>query len=562
MNSVEAPLTAPAPPVISRGDELSAGVRARERAAPWFLFFGVLFVYLLFPTRNYYWDGIAFARTIEQSGGLGPALIHPHHLLYNVFGYCVHQAFAAVGLQMRAVHAMQTANALLSALSALLLYRFLRYTLRSTFLSAALTLLFSFSATWWKYSTDADSYVLSILSLLVCVNLLFAARKARPWSLALAHSAGMFMHQLAVFFYPVIVLGLILCRREFTLRRRLMFALKYSAAASSLTLAVNYYCFHLRTGAYGLTDFAAWLTAYVQGPDSYSLGFDLREVIVQTFRGHARLFFGGRFNWLDGLLSPPILALLAALICTALFLAYQAVRNFGPVVSSFRTATPLDDRVKPAAAACGLWACCYFVFLCFWYPYFTPYRMFYLPALVFLLGVASVRYDLFRTPARRRFALMFVAALAASNFLFFIYPLSHVEKNPPVAMALGMGEAWPAGTVVFYAKSNADNELFRYFNPATDWRKFDSGSGWSFEEELRGIYQRGGSAWIDASAFDLLRTAPEGSRWLSEHGSGARRVELVNNAYRIIFVQIVPPAGAQPRDGLRGAAPADENSVE
>lgn len=556
MNSVEAPLTIPASFVNARGDELSAGVGARERAVPRVLSLGVLAVYLLFPTRNYYWDGIDFALNIERSQGLSRTLIHPHHLLYNVFGYYVYHAFDALGSQTRAVHALQAANAILSALSALLFYRFLRRTLRSTFLCSALTLLFSFSATWWKYSTDADSYVPSVLCLLVCLNLLFAVRGPRPFLVALAHSTAMFMHQLAVFFYPVVVLGLLLNGGGLTLKRRLILILKYSVAASSITLAVNYYCFNLQTGAHGLTNFGAWLTSYVQGEQAYSLGFDLRKAVVHAFRGHARLVFEGRFNWLEGLLTPPVLILLVVLAALAAALLYQSLRGFRSAVSSFKSAEPLDERVKPVAAACALWACVYFVFLCFWYPYFTPYRVFYLPALIFLIGVAAVRYDLVHTRRRRRFAAMFVVAAALSNFLFFIYPLSHAEKTPPVALALRMGETWPAGTVVFYARPNADDELFRYFNPATDWRNLGPASCAPSDDELRAIYGRGGAAWLDASALDRLRSSLEGSRWLSEHGAEGRRVELVNNAYRIVFVQIVPPgvaAGARPADASPGA---------
>lgn len=304
----------------------------------------------------------------------------------------------------------------------------------------------------------------------------------------------------------------------------------------------------------------------MQGPQSYSLGFEPREVVFHAFSGHVRLFFAGRFNWLDGLLSPPVLILLAALISLAFFLAYQIIRNFGPALSSFRPATPIDERAGPAVAACALWACAYFVFLCFWYPYFTPYRMFYLPALIFLLGVALVRYDLTGTPRRRSCVSAFVAVVAVSNFLFFIYPLSHVEKNPPVAMAQGMGGTWTAGTVVFYARPNSDNELFRYFNPATEWRKLDSNPGGSFEETLREVYGRGGTAWMDASALDDISSSPEGSRWLAEHSNGGRRAELVGGGYRIIFVQVMSSAAAadaQVRDGSRGGGGRpDEDTVE
>jgi hypothetical protein len=158
-----------------------------------------------------------------------------------------------------------------------------------------------------------------------------------------------------------------------------------------------------------------------------------------------------------------------------------------------------------------------------------------------------------------------VAAVALSNFLFFIYPLSHLEKNPAVAMAHGMGGKWTAGTVVFYARPNSDNELFRYFNPATDWRRFDAAPGGSFEETLREVYRQGGAAWLDASALDEMRSSPEGSRWLVEHSAGGRRAELVGGGYRIIFVQILPAApdaAAQRPDGSRGGGRPDEDTVE
>lgn len=544
METFNAPQTASASLITGSVDGLSVRAGVTEKLTPWVLSLGVLFVYLLFPTKNYYWDGIDFALVIEQSRGFGPALIHPHHLLYNAFGYLVYHTFSAVGWPVRAVHALQFANTFLSALSALLFYRFLRHAFRSSFMSAVLTLLFSFSSTWWKYSTDADAYVPCLFSLLISLNLLFVSDKAQPWSIALAHAVGMFMHQLAVFFYPVAVLGLLLHGRGLGLKHRLVLALKYSAAASLTTLAVNYYYFSLQTGSYGLADFAGWLTSYVQGSQGYSFSFDLRDIVVQTFRGHTRLFFEGRFNWLEGLIGPPILILLGVLTVSVSLLAWKFIRGRKRLISSFRVSAPLEGRVKSVAAACSLWACVYFAFLCFWYPYFTPYRLFYLPALITLLGVALHRYELLRSPGRRLFALTFVAAMSLSNFLFFIYPLSHMEKNPPLAMALRMGEAWPTGTVIFYAGRNADNELFNYFNPGTTWRQIASASGMISEEELRHVYRQGGGAWVDASALDLLQSSPDGSRWLAEHGREGQRAELVDGAHRIIFVRLIPPADA------------------
>jgi len=43
-------------------------------------------VYLAFPTRQYYWDGISFSIDIEQAQSWRD-LFNVHHLLYNHIGY-------------------------------------------------------------------------------------------------------------------------------------------------------------------------------------------------------------------------------------------------------------------------------------------------------------------------------------------------------------------------------------------------------------------------------------------------------------------------------------------
>jgi hypothetical protein len=61
------------------------------------------------------------------------------------------------------------------------------------------------------------------------------------------------------------------------------------------------------------------------------------------------------------------------------------------------------------------------VFLFFWLPQNTFYRLFYLPALILLFGLllAARPHRISRTLA------VFVIAVALANFLFMIYPFSH-----------------------------------------------------------------------------------------------------------------------------------------
>ena len=92
-------------------------------------------------------------------------------------------------------------------------------------LALAGSLLFGFPATWWKFSTDANAYIPSIL-LLLCTDYIQARRlearrlearrlEARGWRpprlearrstvvAGLAHAGAMLFHELAILFLPV-----------------------------------------------------------------------------------------------------------------------------------------------------------------------------------------------------------------------------------------------------------------------------------------------------------------------------------------------------------------------
>src|SRR5829696_4054228 len=130
-----------------------------RQLAPWLLFIAISVIYLLFPTRVYYWDGIAFAQAIEDAKSLNPSLVHPNHLIYNFAGYLFYKLLRSLGAEIRAVTALQILNSLLSAACARLFFAILFDTLRSVYVALCLTVLFAFSATWWKFSTDANAYI-------------------------------------------------------------------------------------------------------------------------------------------------------------------------------------------------------------------------------------------------------------------------------------------------------------------------------------------------------------------------------------------------------------------
>ena len=471
-------------------------------------------IYLAFPTRVYYWDGIAFAQAIEDASGLNASLVHPNHLVYNFLGYVFYKLLRMFSGDIRAVTALQILNSLLSALCAGVLFSILMDTLRSLYFSFWLTLLFAFSATWWKFSTDANAYIPSVLFLLISFYLVLPDRKPRPLLTAFTFFLSMAFHQLAVFMLPVLALGIYLQNGPATLTRRALNAVYFSLAATMLIAAAYGWLFYLATGAFDLARLIRWTASYSPDADTK---FRFWSNLQYSLRGLARLFFGGRVNLLRGLVNPAIVVLLLCLVAAILVFIVNALRNLKPVKLR------LEMSRKTALLLALLWTAVYVLFLFFWLPQNTFYRLFYLPALILMLGLALVSVK--SSPAKTRALAAFTIAMAFANFLFLIYPFSHTEKYPPLAFALQMNRDWPPGTVIYYGAENSDAGLIRYFNPNTRWQLLRSSS---IE----------GPAWLETTAIDQLRSTPEGARWLETHARKESWRELNDSAYKIRFVQV------------------------
>ncbi len=101
---------------------------------------------ILLLTRNYYWDGIFFAHTIESAPRLNASLVHPSHLLDMVFQYVIYRAVLLTGFQPRALTVMQVSNCIFAALAACVFFRICLKSFKSLYVSLIATALFAFSA--------------------------------------------------------------------------------------------------------------------------------------------------------------------------------------------------------------------------------------------------------------------------------------------------------------------------------------------------------------------------------------------------------------------------------
>jgi hypothetical protein len=508
-------------------------IKIERKFWPILMLAGILTLYLLLPTKNYFWDGVDFAQHIEEATKLDASLIHPNHLFYNAYGYLIYRAAQTLGLSWRAIEALQIANSVLSILAAYIFFLIVKRSLKSPYLSYVLTLLFALSATWWKYSTDADSYIPSVLFIILSFYFVLPDKAARPFLVAVLHSASMMFHQMAVFFFPVLVVGIYLQTRESAERRRLIKVIEYCAAAFIITLATFYFSFHLQTGSYDFQRFIQWTTSLSPEPGH---SFSVWGNLVYTVNGHVKLFTSGRILYLKNSLGFTTIALVSILLILAAMLVWKLARHFGELKLFFSTLFQKDERFKLLRTLCAVWIITFLVFQYFFVPQHTFYRLFYLPAILLLIGTYLAQFDSAQAHTRRRYrAALLVAIIAISNLTFYIWPLSKVENFPPLEMALKLQGAWKPGTIVYFASRNSDNSLARYFNPSVVWIETDRER---MESELQKI--EGRDAWIETSLIDLYQSTPEGRRWLETHTIERPEYELVNDKYKLQFFQLRP----------------------
>jgi hypothetical protein len=514
-------------------------LKLTPRLERWGLFIGILLLYLLLPTRKYYWDGISFAQIIEDAPGLHPHLIHPNHLLYNVFGYLIYKLAGLSGIPVRALHVLQFANCLLSVLCAYIFFLILKSTFSSKYLIYSLTLLFSFSATWWMFSTDAGAYIPSILFLLVSFLLIQPAREPRPILVAIIHAISMLFHQLAMLFFPVALLGIFYQASSQSKRQRVKLMFHYIAVTFLITLPIYYFCFYLREESLSFPAFIQWTLSH--SADSH-FTFNLWNNFVVTLQGHLKLFLGasGRLPWIISMKNPLMVILFAGLIAAVAVLCLKLIRTPNVFRQFIRAIISSVSKLSPLLALLTVWCTCYLLFLLFFLPQNTFYRLFYLPAIILLLGVflnplmASSGYK------RKHRTALLVMIVAIFNLIFLIFPYSRIQGNPPLDLALKMRQSLPQGTVIYYTELNSDDMIVRYFNPQARWKRLETDTHAVPDRDMREVYMNGGSAWINTVTIDFLKSNLDGEVWLHEHTREQHKIELVNRKHRIQYFQIFP----------------------
>lgn len=424
------------------------------------LFVVMILLYAFFPTRTYYWDGVLFSLNIEgvHRGELPVgALFHPNHLLYSALGYVFYGVFVACGLSIRAITALQIVNISLAAITAWMLFRFARHLTRSMFVAAFCAVLFAFGATWWKFSTDADAYVITVLFLLLTIQLV-AREHLRLLLAAVCHITAMLFHELAVFAYVPVIFAIIFDSRR-TAVKRIWICCAY-VLSTAACVAVVYFI------AYQYSDHTAYpnLVAWITSRSASSQTTHGLKQLAGYVLSYVKLFAGGKLSLVREFFS--IAEVLAFAICVACIV--WAVYLFSrPVGSPGKSAGTAATSRRATWAILWAWLIPYAIFFAWWEPASTFYKLFIWPPIVLLIGIYAAR--------QRPAAFLAIAlGLAAWNFGAYIFPHSHASADPVLALAKQIDRQLPKNATVYYEAFSPDDWYLAYFAPGRRWTKLPS----------------------------------------------------------------------------------------
>jgi hypothetical protein len=450
------------------------------------VFCGFAALYSVFRTRDFYWDGIAFAQSIEDSGDHS-FLVHPNHLLYTVLGAYLHD-LAGSRLGFRAIDTLQLANCLIAALTVTMIGKWLLRVTDSTYLAVCFTVLFGCSATWWRFASDSNAYVPAVAMTVFALGLAWSKPPHHPVFVGMAHAGAMVLHQLAVFaFLP---LGVQLFRNSSTPWKSTG---QYVLAASVSVLAAYAWAYRATLGKWHDLGFFAWITR--SSPEA-AFSFDWGRNLALSVRGNVRLLFGGRAPESPGIAEAVLLVALALVLWLFLVRVFRSRSGLGAAC------TQLSEALWRSRDSLWVWWIApYVLFLLVWLPQNTFYRLFYLPPLV-LLGATVARKARPAGTGFHRLAL-FTLLVGLWNLQFVVLPASRGDHNRERGVIQAGQEQWAPGTRIYYTELVPENWGVRYFNPQTTWVPVTAESWPQVVGDIADRAGRDEPLWLDSTARTL-----------------------------------------------------------
>ncbi|HEY3135462.1 MAG TPA: hypothetical protein VGL29_05370 [Blastocatellia bacterium] len=108
------------------------------------------------------------------------------------------------------------------------------------------------------------------------------------------------------------------------------------------------------------------------------------------------------------------------------------------------------------------------------------------------------------------------------------------KSNLLVTAAKGANEKWNEHTVIYFNVSSPPDTAFQYFNERTEWRGATPKAIMRRDDEIRRVYDEGGTVWLNDAAAKAVDPV-----WLTTRARGEEiTVKLGDESYR--YVQLLP----------------------
>jgi len=383
-------------------------IKTTQIAFELLLFAAFIALFVVFPNFDQGYDSYSYALDVRA----GRDLLHPHHVLYNLFGFLIYQLFKFTGAGSLKI--LSLANTVIGAFTLVIIYRIARLQAKNP-AALVIALMTGFLFSFWYYATSVEVNMLALMFLCLALYVIARAKTAKD-SIAWAYSfitLGALIHQLlALAIFPILVFDVF---RQKNIWRVLRQAMPWLALGLALYLVAALIASPEKTPA----GIYRWLTLYGQlgawGKFSTAnLSAGLWGLIKTFFGGDAVRMVIYSWSWS---------------FSTTLYFMAIIVFAFGLV----RLLTILLKDLFRIQR--GSWPRLLFIlsaifgaFALWWAPADDGFWLY--PIVLFILVTCSFKTDRQGLSSIRKTAIIMLLLLASVNLAYEILPAAKIENSP------------------------------------------------------------------------------------------------------------------------------------
>lgn len=251
----------------------------------------------------------------------GVELFHPHHLVYNFFGYVLYKLFKFTDLG--SLELLSIANSFLGAFTLTLIFMIIRSRI-STTIAIMGTLTIGFLYSFWYYSTSVEVNMPGLLFLCLALYFLLVKPQTKKNSIAV-----FIFLSVGILFYQVLVLAVIpILVYEINRFRSFSKVSTYALPILIVTMLIYLVVAIIETPEKNLNGIYKWLTLY----SHFGWWGKLQASnFIKGLWGLTKTVFGGdnlRNIFYDGMLSSSKLIYVILIIITSLGLIWLTITAF------------------------------------------------------------------------------------------------------------------------------------------------------------------------------------------------------------------------------------------